>query len=113
MTVAEHEERGSQVMGTHEAEEHTKERRLMAQMTTTPSSNGEAALPRRTPRGLLPSTWAGRSVRVEYMDGSGEAASTTGALLEYFPFGPVLKSVEGDKFALSWERISLIEVVED
>ncbi len=98
-----------------ETEEQTEreERSVMSQMQTTPSSNGEAPLPRRTPRGLLPSTWAGRSVRVEYADGSGEAASATGALLEYFPFGPLLKSVEGDKFALSWDRISLIELKED
>lgn len=85
----------------------------MSQMATTkPSSNGEAPLPRRGPKGLLPSIWTGHSVRVEYMDGSG-AATMTGAMLEYFPFGPVMRSSEGGKFALSWERISLIELVGD
>ena len=96
-------------MDEHEREE----RRLMTEMTTTPSANGEAPLPRRTPRGLLPSTWVSRSVRVEYTDGSGGAASTTGALVEYFPFGPVLRSAEGGKLAPSWDAIRLIELQED
>src|SRR3712207_2424603 len=90
-----------------------EERRIMAEMTTTPSSNGESLLPRRTPRGLLPSTWAGRSVRVEYTGAGGEAVSTTGALLEYYPFGMVLRSSEGDKFALSWDRLTLVELLDD
>jgi hypothetical protein len=61
----------------------------MAEMTTTPSSNGEAPLPRRTPRGLLPSTWLTRSVRVEYIGADGMAGSTDATLLELYPFGPV------------------------
>lgn len=85
----------------------------MAEMTTTPSSNGERPLPRRTPRGLLPGTWTGHTVKVEYLGADGLSATTSGALLEYFPFGPVLRSAQGDKFALSWDAIRLIELVED
>jgi hypothetical protein len=89
----------------------------MTEMQTTPSTNGEAPLPRRTPRGLLPGTWVGHTVKVEYASADGLPATTTGALLEYFPFGPVLRSAQGDKFAdkfaLSWDRISLVELKED
>ena len=90
-----------------------EERRIMAEMTTTPSSNGEAPLPRRTPKGLLPSTWTGHTVRLEYIGTGGEAVVTTAALLELFPFGPVVRSREGEKFALSWERLTLVELVGD
>jgi hypothetical protein len=85
----------------------------MAEMTTKPSANGEAPLPRRAPRGLLPGTWTGHTVKVEYAGADGLSVTTSGALLEYFPFGPVLRSAEGDKYALSWDRISMIELKED
>lgn len=85
----------------------------MSEMVTKPSSNGEAPLPRRTPRGLLPSTWTGHSIRVEYTAAGGEAVTTTGALLELYPFGPVLRSSEGDRFALSWDRLTLVELLGD
>ena len=85
----------------------------MSELVTRPSTNGEAPLPRRTPRGLLPGTWVGHSVKVEYAGSDGVSVTTSGALLEIYPFGPVLKSVQGDKFALSWDRISLVELVED
>jgi hypothetical protein len=90
-----------------------EERRILSEMTTTPSSNGEAPLPRRAPRGLLPSTWTGRTLKIEYAGADGLPVTTSGALLELFPFGPVLKSAEGEKFALSWDRISLLELQED
>ena len=90
------------------------ERKLVAELArTTPSANGEAPLPRRGPKGLLPSTWLDRSVRVEYVDANGEGATTSGALLELFPFGPVLRSAEGDRVALSWDRLTLIELQEN
>jgi hypothetical protein len=61
----------------------------------------------------LPSTWLNRTLRIEYTSADGLPSKTTGCLLEYFPFGPVLKSADGEKFALSWDRISLLELVED
>jgi hypothetical protein len=85
----------------------------MSELVTRPSTNGEAPLPRRTPRGLLPGTWTGHTVKVEYTGADGLSATTTGALLEFFPFGPVLKSAQGDKFALNWDAIRLVELVED
>jgi hypothetical protein len=39
------------------------ERRIyVSELTTRPSSNGETPLPRRVPRGLLPSTWTERTL---------------------------------------------------
>jgi hypothetical protein len=52
-------------------------------------------------------------VKVEYAGADGLLTTTSGALLEFYPFGPVLRSAQGDKFALSWDRISLVELVED
>jgi hypothetical protein len=90
------------------------ERRIdVSEMTTTPSANGEAPLPRRVPRGLLPSTWTGRTLKIEYTAADGLPVTTTGALLEYFPFGPVLRSSGGERWALAWDRISTIELQED
>jgi len=56
------------------------ERRFMTEMMTSLSTNGEAPLPRRAPRGLLPSTWLQRELRVEYADAHGKAAQTSGGL---------------------------------
>jgi hypothetical protein len=47
---------------------------------TRPDANGTPALPKRTgPKGLLPSTWVERTLRVAYMDcyGDGQEASRT------------------------------------
>jgi hypothetical protein len=80
--------------------------------TTTPSANGEAPLPRRTPKGLLPSTWQKRELKVEYISAAGKAASTNGTLLDSFPAGPIL-SIAGTKTLLSWDRIVSVELRED
>ncbi len=82
----------------------------------TPGAWGDAPLPKRGgPKGMLPSTWLTRSVRVEYTSGgdNGSATTTTsGVLLDWFPFGPVL-NIGGGRTALSWERIVLVELVGD
>ncbi len=96
----------------HSEQEEREERRVMAEMTTTPSTNGEIPLPRKVPRGLLPSTWLTRSVRVEYVGADGMAGNTDATLLELYPFGPVL-NIAGVKTALSWDTLRLIELRED
>ena len=60
--------------------------------------------------GPLPSTWQGRGLRVEYEAG-GEVLTTDATLLDTSGFGPVL-SIAGARTVLSWDRISLIELVE-
>ena len=77
-----------------------------------PTQNGDKRLPRRDGhKGLLPSTWLNRSLRIECQDGYG-VAETTGVLLDVFPFGPVL-NIAGAKTILSWDRLCLVELTED
>ena len=86
---------------------------LSANGMTTPAGYEEAPLPKRSgPRGMLPSTWLGRELRMEYSDLTGKGVSTTGVLLDFFPFGPVL-NIGGARIAVSWEKVSLIELVSD
>ena len=78
-----------------------------------PTTNGEAPLPRRVgTRGLLPSTWIGRGLRVAYTDAGGRAATTDAVLLDWCPVG-MLVLVAGAKTLLSWDRLVLAELVED
>jgi hypothetical protein len=80
---------------------------------SAPSENGEASLPKRNgPKGLLPSTWLKRTLRVQYVDGFGAGVETSGILLDFYPAGPVL-NVGGAKTLLTWERLVLCELVED
>jgi hypothetical protein len=85
----------------------------MSELMTKPITNGEVPGVRRTPRGLLPGTWVGHTVRVEYLDAYGEGAKTSGALSDLFGFGPVLRAATGEKWALSWDAIRTIELVEE
>jgi hypothetical protein len=63
-------------------------------------------------KGLLPSTWVGRGVRLEYVDAYESAQETSGILLDIYPVGPVL-SLHGAKTCLSWDRVVFIELMED
>jgi hypothetical protein len=80
---------------------------------TKPDRNGTPSLPKRSaPKGLLPSTWLNRSLRLEYVDGFGTGAQASGVLLDFFPFGMVV-SIDGVKTCLSWDRLILVQLVED
>ncbi len=84
----------------------------VSELVTKPPTNGERPLPRRQPKGLLPGTWVGRTLRLEYLDAWGAGATTDATLLELYPFGPVL-SIDGAKTALSWDRLVLAELTDD
>jgi hypothetical protein len=73
--------------------------------------NGTKMLPRRAPRGLLPSTWLQRQIMVEYVVG-GAVRETTGVLADLFPVGPVLL-VGGRRTMISWDALAVVELVED
>jgi hypothetical protein len=63
---------------------------ILAAMTR-PDVNGTPALPKRAgPKGLLPSTWLERTLKLEYVDGFGVGQATSGTLLDLYPVGPVL-----------------------
>jgi hypothetical protein len=76
-------------------------------------AQGSIPLPKRSaPKGLLPSTWLERTLKLEYVDGFGVGQATSGILLDLYPAGPVL-NIGGAKTLLSWDRLVLCELVED
>ncbi len=81
---------------------------------TKPDANGSGAVHARRngPKGLLPSTWLDRTLRVEYTDAAGLGVESTGTLLDLYPFGPVL-SLEGERTALSWDRLVSATLIND
>jgi hypothetical protein len=80
---------------------------------TKPDVNGTPALPKRAgPKGLLPSTWLERTLKVAYTDCYGGGQETSGTLLDFFPAGPVLH-IDGVKTLISWDRLVLAQLVED
>ena len=60
----------------------------------------------------LPSTWLQRTLRVSYVDCYEGGQETTAALLDLCPAGPVL-SIDGAKTVIFWDRLTLMELVED
>jgi hypothetical protein len=85
----------------------------MLEAMTRPDASGAPSLPKRGgPKGLLPSPWLERTLKVEYLDSHGKGRETSGTLLDLYPFGPVL-SIGGAKTALSWDALVLAELVED
>jgi len=80
---------------------------------TRPDVNGTPSLPKRqAPKGLLPSTWLQRTLKVAYVDACGAGVETSGTLLDLYPAGPVL-NLNGAKTLLSWDRLAVVELVED
>jgi len=80
---------------------------------TKPDVNGTPTLPKRAgPKGLLPTTWLERTLKLEYVDGFGAGVEMSGVLLDYFPAGPIL-NVEGAKKLISWDRLVAVQLVED
>jgi hypothetical protein len=80
---------------------------------TAPTVDGQPTLPERTaPKGLLPSTWLTRTLKLEYVDGFGAGVEASGVLLDFYPAGPIL-NVEGVKKLICWERLVWCELVED
>jgi len=80
---------------------------------TAPTVDGQPSLPKRAgPKGMLPSTWLQRTLKLEYVDGFGAGVEVSGVLLDYFPAGPIL-SIDGARTLLSWDRIVAVQLVED
>ena len=80
---------------------------------TAPTVDGQPSLPKRVgPKGLLPSTWLERTLKVSYMDAFGVGVETRGTLLDLYPPGPIL-NLNGAKSLISWDRLAVVELVED
>jgi hypothetical protein len=70
-------------------------------------------LPRRVAaRSMLPSTWMGRSLRVEYVGADGKGQKTSGTYHDHCGTGIVLRA-HGTRMIFSWDRIVLAELVAD
>jgi hypothetical protein len=86
---------------------------MIVEAMTRPDSNGTPSLPKRSaPKGLLPSTWMERTLKLEYVDAFGSGVQTSGTLLDVYPSGPIF-SLNGAKTLISWDRLALAELVED
>jgi len=80
---------------------------------TAPTVDGQPSLPKRSgPKGLLPSTWLERTLKVAYTDCYGSGQEASGVLLELYPAGPILM-IQGAKKLISWDRIICCELIED
>ncbi len=82
-------------------------------VVTTPPGWGDAPLPKRNgPRGMVPSTWLGRSVRIGYVDISGQGVETSGTLLDWCGTGPVF-NLAGGRVLVAWDRLVTLELASD
>ena len=80
---------------------------------SAPDVNGKPLLPKRSAaKGLMPSTWIGRTLRIEYVGAGGDAQHTSGKLLDIYPAGPVI-NLAGARTLLCWERLVICQLVED
>ena len=74
---------------------------------------GDAPLPKRSaPKGMLPSTWQGRSSRIGYIAVDGKAVETSGTHLDWCGCGPVF-NFGGSRHTICWERVVVLELVDD
>ena len=77
-----------------------------------PGANGRHVHVKRTgPKGLQPSTWLSRALRLEYVV-CGQLRETPGTLLDVYPAGPVLNA-GSDRTLIAWETVAVVELVED
>jgi len=60
----------------------------------------------------LPTTWLGRTLRLQYVDAFGEGMETSGTLLDLSPVGMIV-NIKGAKTLLSWDAVRVVELVED
>jgi hypothetical protein len=81
---------------------------------TAPDANGTPSLPKRAGvRGMLPSTWIDRTLRLEYVGAGGDARETTATFLDWTPVGILVSTSQGAKSLIAWERLVLAELQED
>jgi hypothetical protein len=83
----------------------------LSRQATDGAGVGDAIpLPKRGgPKGLPPTTWLSRGVRVEYRDASGQAQTLSSRLMDTFPRGMVV-GANGTRTLLSWGALVLCEL---
>jgi hypothetical protein len=76
-----------------------------------PDKNVRTTLPKRTgPRTMIPASWVGHGVRIEYQDGLAPVEAR-GTLLDWCAMGPIF-NLAGAKTVVGWDRLVLLELVE-
>jgi hypothetical protein len=86
---------------------------MTEELLVSPDIGGRTALPRRNgPRGLLPTSWTGRAVHVQYRDAFGAGQETSATLLDWCRLGVVV-NIGGARTILAWDRIALLELAGD
>lgn len=97
---------------THQDERNWR-KELMNTVQTTPATNGEPVLAKRSGvRTMLPTTWLKHELKIEYQDGDGKAAYTSGNFLDWCTTGVIL-NCDGTQAVFAWERLVTIERVSD
>ncbi len=76
-----------------------------------PDANGQVHAKRVAPKGLLPSTWQSRTLKLEYVV-CGELRTTEATLLDVYPTGPVVLA-GGARTLISWDTIAVVELQND
>jgi hypothetical protein len=80
---------------------------------TAPDADDQVLLSRRIgPKGLVPSTWIERTLRVCYVDCYGSGREANGTLLDLYPAAPI-PNLNGAKALISWDRLVVCELIED
>jgi hypothetical protein len=83
---------------------------IEADVATTAPGWGDAPLPKRNgPRGLLPVSWTGREITLEYTGADGRAESHRCTLLDWCGLGVVV-NLAGARTIISWDHVALIEL---
>jgi hypothetical protein len=86
------------------AEVSTPERRGVEKSVPLPKRGG--------PKTMLPSSWLGRKIRVEYVSAWGEGVGLSATYLDWAPSG-IIVNVKGSRTLLAWDCVKLVELVED
>lgn len=75
---------------------------------------GDTPLPKRNgPKSMVPLSWVGREIGIDFVNGHGnDVTSTRGTLLDWCVLGLVL-SIKGTKTLVSFDRLVLLELVND
>ncbi len=61
---------------------------------------------------MLPSSWISRAVKIEYVGAAGEMQQTSATLLDWCGMGPVF-NLAGARTVVGWDRLCVLELVED
>lgn len=81
---------------------------------TTPGGFEDKPLPKKNGhhRGMLPSTWQGRSLRIGYLAVDGSPVETSATYLDYCGCGPIFL-LGGARCVVAWDRLVALELVND